>query len=290
MDVLSPEKKSVLTRRRFLGLSGLSVLGLGFYAGEIARHEIDIVYRTIAIRRLPDAFKGFRIVQISDIHFKEFTEAYFLKLVLHEVNALKADLVVLTGDFVSFGPIEKLKSIPWAYECGQLLTRITCPQRYAILGNHDCIVDQPAVTDALTTHGIPVLDNQYVPLERDGKRIWLCGLADVLSGKPAPNLEQAIPKAARIDDEPVILLGHEPDFAPVVAKHNVDLMLSGHTHGGQVRLPFLTSYMLPPMGKDFVEGHFQLGQMQLYVNRGIGAVGLPFRFNCPPEITVITLA
>jgi predicted MPP superfamily phosphohydrolase len=88
----------------------------------------------------------------------------------------------------------------------------------------------------------------------------------------------------------VILLAHEPDIAPEAAKHNVDLMLSGHTHGGQVRIPFLPPVMLPPMGKDYVEGHFQVGPMQLYVNRGIGAVQLPFRFNCPPEITVITLA
>lgn len=290
MDVSTPEKKSVLTRRQFLGLSGLSVLGLGLYAGEIARHEIDIVQRAISIRRLPDAFHGFRIVQISDLHFMEFTEAFFLKLVLHEVNSLKPDLVVLTGDFVSFGPIDKNKSIPWAYECAQLLTRIACPQRYAVLGNHDCIVSQDAVTDALTTHGIPVLDNRSVPLERGGKRIWLAGLADALAGKPGPDLGRTIPTAARIDDEPVILLGHEPDFAPQVARHNVDLMLSGHTHGGQVRIPLLPPMMLPPLGQEFVEGHFQLGQMQLYVNRGIGAVGLPFRFNCPPEITVFTLA
>lgn len=290
MDVATPEKKSILTRRRFLGLSALSVVGLGVYAGEISRHEIDIVRRTIFIRRLPEAFKGFRIVQISDIHLKEFTEDFFLKLVLHEVNTLKPDLVVLTGDFVSYWPVKKQKVIPWAYECAQILTRIECPQRYAILGNHDCIVDQGVVTDALTTHGIPVLDNRAVPLERDGKRIWLSGVADILEGNPKPDLDKAIPETARTDDEPVILLAHEPDFAPEVAKRNVDLVLSGHTHGGQVRIPFLPPVMLPPMGREFIAGHFQVGPTQLYVNRGIGSVGLPFRFNCPPEITVITLA
>src|ERR1700742_4998602 len=169
MDISTPEKKSTLTRRRFLGLSALSVVGLGFYAGEIARHEIDIVRHTIFIRRLPEAFKGFRIVQISDIHLKEFTEHFFLKLVLHEVNTLKPDLVVLTGDFVRFWRVKAQKVIPWAYESAQILTRVQCLQRYAILGNHDCIVGQEEVTDALTTHGIPVLDNQAVPLERDGK-------------------------------------------------------------------------------------------------------------------------
>jgi predicted MPP superfamily phosphohydrolase len=290
MVVSALEKKSLLTRRQFIGLSGLSVLGLGLYAGEIARHEIDIVYRTIVINRLPDAFKGFRIVQVSDFHYKEYTEAFFIKLVLHEVNALKADLVVLTGDFISYGPAAPHRAIPWAYECGELLTRIQCPQRYAILGNHDCIVSEAGVKDALTTHGIPVLNNGSVPLEREGKRIWLAGLADVLEAHPGPDFGKTIPRTAQSDGEPVILLAHEPDIAPEAAKHNVDLMLSGHTHGGQVRIPFLPPVMLPPMGKDYVEGHFQVGPMQLYVNRGIGAVQLPFRFNCPPEITVITLA
>jgi predicted MPP superfamily phosphohydrolase len=126
-------------------------------------------------------------------------------------------------------------------------------------------------------------------LERDGKRIWLAGIADALNGNPGPNFEKAIPQTALGDDERVILLAHEPDILPRVAKHNVDLMLSGHTHGGQVRFPFVPPMHMPPMGKKYVEGYFQMGHTQLYVNRGIGTVGLPFRLNCPPEITVITL-
>jgi predicted MPP superfamily phosphohydrolase len=286
MVVSALEKKSPLTRRQFLGLSGLSVLGLGLYACEIARHEIDIVHRTIVIPRLPETFKGFRIVQISDFHYKEYTEAFFIKLVIHEVNALKPDLVVLTGDFISYSPAGPDKSIPWAYECGELLTRIECRQRYAVLGNHDCVVDGAAVT----THGIAMLNNEAVPLERNGKRIWLAGVRDALAGHPGPDFGKAIPKTAQADGEPVILLAHEPDIAPTAAKYNVDLMLSGHTHGGQVRIPFLPPMMLPPLGRNYVEGAFQVGPMQLYVNRGIGSVGLPVRFNCPPEITVITLA
>jgi predicted MPP superfamily phosphohydrolase len=290
MDVLAPERERVVTRRQFLGLSGLSVLGMVFYAGEIARHELDIVQRTIVIPGLPDSFKGFRIVQLSDIHFKEFTEAFFVKLAVHEINGLKPDLVALTGDFVSYGPIDKRRSIPWFQECAQLLTRIRCPQRYAVLGNHDCIVNEAAAKDALNAHGIPVLINQAVPLERDGKRIWLAGLADALEGKVRPDFDKAIPNTARLDNECVILMAHEPDILPRVAKYDVDLMLSGHTHGGQVRLPFLPPVHLPPLGRKYIEGHFQLGRTQLYVNRGIGTVDMPFRFNCPPEITVLTLA
>jgi predicted MPP superfamily phosphohydrolase len=284
------QQKSVLTRRQFLRLSGLAAAGLGFYAGEIARHEIDIVQRTIVIPGLPEVFKGFRIAQVSDIHYKEFTETSFVKLVIHEVNALKADLVALTGDFVSYGPVERHRSIPWAYECGELLTRIQCPMRYAVMGNHDCIVNEAAATDALTTHGIPVLRNESIPIEREGKRIWLAGVTDSLEGSPKSDFAKAFPKTARADGEPVILLAHEPDVAPEAAKYHYDLMLSGHTHGGQIRIPFLPPIHLPPLGKDYIEGHFQVGPMQLYVNRGIGTVELPFRLNCPPEITVFTLA
>ena len=104
-----------------------------------------------------------------------------------------------------------------------------------------------------------------------------------------PNLDDAVQHQAA-PNEPVILLAHEPDYATHVVKHGgVDLMLSGHTHGGQVRVPMLGALALPEMGKKYVEGSFRLGAMQLYVNRGIGTVGLPFRFNCPPEITLFTL-
>jgi hypothetical protein len=93
-----------------------------------------------------------------------------------------------------------------------------------------------------------------------------------------------------VAQEPVILLAHEPDILPDIARYNVDLMLSGHTHGGQVRIPFMPLLDLPVYGRHYVEGLFRYGPTQLYVNRGIGAVGVPFRFRCPPEITVITLA
>ncbi len=290
MGVFTAEKQHILTRRQFLGLSGLSILGLGLYAAEISRHEIDIVQRTIHIDRLPEAFKGFRIVQISDLHYKQYTEEFFIRLVVHDVNALKPDLVLLTGDYISTPFTSLEKPVPWAYECAELLTHIECPQRFAILGNHDCMVNEPAITDALETHRIPVLNNRGIAIERDGQRIWLAGVADWLNGKEEPNYDQAIPQSIKSDKVPVILMAHEPDVAPESAKHGIDLMLSGHTHGGQVRFPFIPPLTLPPMGKKYVEGHFQVGPMQLYVNRGIGAVGVPFRFNCPPEITVITLA
>jgi hypothetical protein len=280
---------TVFTRRNFLRLAAGSAAGLAFYSGEIARHEIEIVTRTITLSRLPDAFAGLRIVQISDFHFEEFTEAFFLETVVRKVNALAPDLVVLTGDFVSRGPLPRHIAAKMSYHCAELLSQLTCPLRYSILGNHDCMVNSRAVTDALVTHGIPVLANRCVPLERDGQRIWLAGIEDVLEQRP--DLAAALPTHRNPDREPVILLAHEPDFADLVVGRQVALVLSGHTHGGQVRIPLLPPIHLPEMGARYVEGFFRLSDhTQLYVNRGIGTVGLPFRLRCPPEITVITLA
>lgn len=280
--------KTVFTRRNFLCLAAGSAAALAFYAGEISRHEIDIVYNTITIPRLPDPFAGFKIVQISDFHFKEYTEATFLEAVVRRVNEAAPDLVLLTGDFVSSGPLPRHFSVRMGYHCAEILSRIHCPLRYAILGNHDHLVGAHGVTDALLTHGIPVLANSSVAVERDGRRLWLAGTQDALEGRP--NLTATLPGGRNPDQEPLILLVHEPDFAAHVAGRQIDLMLSGHTHGGQVRLPFLPPLLLPKMGTRYVEGHFRLGDgMQLYVNRGIGAVNLPFRFRCPPEISVLTL-
>jgi predicted MPP superfamily phosphohydrolase len=259
------------------------------YAGEIARHEIDIIQRPIAIRNLPDAFLGYRIVQISDIHLDEFTEPSFLERVVRHVNQLAPDAVLLTGDFVTVGSFTFLDSVHAAHRSAEIVGTIQCPVRYAVLGNHDIGFGAPRVIGALKANGIPVLLNSHVPIDRNGDRIWLCGVDDPATS--TPDLSRAIPSKP---DGPVILMAHEPDYAQIEVIHHprfplIDLMLSGHTHGGQVRLPFGGPLILPPMGKLFAEGLFNLDNMQLYVNRGIGTVGLPFRLNCPPEITVITL-
>ena len=282
------ETTASITRRGFLGLAAASVAGLAFYAGEIGRHEIEIIYRTLRLARLPGAFAGMKVVQISDFHFEEYTEASFLDTIVHQVNALRPDLVVLTGDFVSSNPLPRHFSVRLGYHCAELLGRIACPLRYAVLGNHDALVGSRAITDALRVQGIPVLANSSVAIERAGQRLWLAGSKDALVQRP--DLTAALPTLRDPGREPLILLAHEPDFADHVVGRQVDLMLSGHTHGGQILFPFLPPLMLPEMGTQYVHGLFRLQDgMQLYVNRGIGAVTLPFRFRCPPEITVITL-
>jgi predicted MPP superfamily phosphohydrolase len=261
---------------------------MALYAGEIARHELDIVQQPIAITNLPSAFQNYRIVQISDMHLEEFTEPSFLEHVVRQVNNLAPDLVLITGDFITHGAFTYTAGAYAANRCAEILSAITCPLRYGCLGNHDVAAGAHIVMDALDFHGIPILVNQHLPIERNGSRIWVCAVHDPETG--APNLDLTLPTNP---DGPVILMAHEPDYADTVAVHPrghlVDLMLSGHSHGGQVKFPIVGALILPPMGTKYPEGHYRFQQMQLYVNRGLGTVGLPFRLNCPPEITVFTL-
>lgn len=289
-DLRVKEPLTRLTRRTFLlgSSAALAAGALGIYSSEFARHEISITSNDLLIRRLPEAFHGLRVVQISDIHFDEYTEPDFVRRIVQQVNALNPDLLLLTGDFVSYGPLPLSFGAAAAFRCAAILRELACPLRFACMGNHDTAVGVPIIIEALSQAHIPVLFNNYLPIERGGQRIWLCGVADPASSHP--DLYYAIPPNP---DGPVILLSHAPDYADTVVFHPrghiVDLMLSGHSHGGQVRLPLIGPLVLPPGGKKYVEGLFRLGRMQLYVNRGIGAVGLPFRLNCPPEISLFTL-
>jgi uncharacterized protein len=288
-EATATKRVDLLTRRNFLRLAAGSAAALALYSGEIARHELEISQVPLAIPRLPDAFSGMKIAQISDIHFEEYTESVFLEAVIRRVNALKPDLVVMTGDFVSSKPLPHRFDVGMAFHCARVLSAMECPLRYAVLGNHDVRAGAAMVTEAITHHKIPLLADASVPLERGNDRIWLAGIRDALEQEP--DLSSALPAQRRIDHEPLILLAHEPDFCDRARGHEIDLILSGHTHGGQIRLPFGPPLFLPELGKKHVQGLFHLaGGGQLYVNRGIGTVGLPFRLYCPPELTVFTLS
>jgi uncharacterized protein len=282
------EQKSRLTRRTFLLGSTAAAAGLALYSGEWARHELSVQTLAIAIDNLPAAFEGFRIAQISDIHFDEFTEPFFVRRVIAQVNALAPDLVLLTGDFISISPLPRSVAVGALHRCAEVLRELACPQRFAVMGNHDTILGVTTVRPVLAAAGIPSLVNEYVPVERGGRRLWLCGVRDPVEDKP--DLDLALPANP---DGPVLLMSHGPDFADTVVAHprgrRVDFMVAGHSHGGQVRFPLVGALHTPEGAKKYIEGLFRVGHTQLYVNRGIGTVNIPFRLNCPPEITLFTL-
>ena len=285
-------QRAKITRRDFVRATAFGAAGAAFYAGEIDRHWIDTTEHEVRLPGLAPEFDGFHVVQLSDIHMEEFTEPYFLREAVQRINQLKPDAVFLTGDFVSCELGSQKFAEGTAWTCAGILAELECSARYAIFGNHDAMVGESKVGEALTKNGITVLRNSQLPLERGRGRIWLAGIDDPVMGHPEP--ERTIPELiCKQKNEPVILLCHAPDFVTQLNRlplsESISLMLSGHTHGGQVRIPFLPPVHLPPLGKKYLSGWFRFGHLQLYVNRGLGTVGLPFRFNCAPELSSFRL-
>lgn len=292
MALFDSVTKKPISRRRFLKRSAWGAAGLAVYSSEIERHWLEVIQVQISLAGLPGVFDGMRVAQLSDIHMDEYTEPFFLRHVVDRINQLQPDLVLLTGDYVSAGIAPVKYSIGAGWQCANILKGLDCKRIFAVLGNHDVVVGGAEIIEALKANGITVLHNKSAPIERSGGRFWLAGLDDPMKGNPDP--ESAIPDSIRnLPHEPVVLMCHAPDYVDTLLKqpagHAIDWMLAGHTHGGQVRLPLLGALQLPDLGKKYVEGLFRLGHLQLYVNRGIGTVGVPFRFLCPPEITLFTL-
>jgi predicted MPP superfamily phosphohydrolase len=240
---------------------------------------------------LAETWDGFRIAQLSDFHYDDLFSVTPLRKAVDIVNKLEPDLVVLTGDFVT-SPVSdsrhrSARRAAKAIEpCSQLLAQIRAGSAIlAALGNHDVATDAAHIIAVLQSHGIPVLRNRSVPFEREGKRLWLSGVDDILEGKPDLELAlRGIPPG-----EPVILLAHEPDWADYVAHHPLDLQLSGHSHGGQIRIPLIGAPYLPQLARKYPWGLRRIGPVTLYTNAGIGTIRVPVRLNCPPEVTLINL-
>ena len=171
-----------LSRRHFLTGAVSAAALVGLYANEVGRHELEVTQRTFFIRNLPPAFHGFRIVQFSDIHLEEFTEDFYLRRVIAQVNQLAGDLVLVTGDYCSRGPMSIAVSLAAAARCAQLLAGLTTKERYGILGNHDAFVGPRIIRDHMENNGLPLLVNQNVRIERDNQHIFLAGIDDYSAG------------------------------------------------------------------------------------------------------------
>jgi predicted MPP superfamily phosphohydrolase len=228
---------------------------------------------------LPSAFHGLRVVQISDIHHGLFLPKEWLSEAVRQANRLEPDIIALTGDFVTYS---RRNIGPAAELLGRLRARYGV---YAVLGNHDFRVDATAITDALRREHIDVLRNRHVALWFGGESVYLAGVDDYGYGADLRRAMRGVPR-----DAATVLLAHNPRVIHLASRHNVSLVLSGHTHGGQVNLPLLgTVYGRSPERLRYKIGWDRMAATQIYVSRGIGTIVLPWRLRCPAEITHLEL-
>jgi uncharacterized protein len=277
-----------INRRKFIKrVAAAGVAAIAVDSTLIEPNRPRLIRQEIALRRWPSRLDGFTIALLSDFHYDPYFSVHPMRSAVEVVNGLQPDLIALTGDFVSVPLVgNSAKGAAAAEPCAQLLGKLRAPHGvWSVLGNHAVFSNAARVTDALDAVVIPMLSNESVAIEKDGARFWLGGVDDVLAGRAdVSRTLRGIPS-----EEAVVLMAHEPDYADYVAGYPVDLQLSGHTHGGQVRFPFMRPLYLPPLAKKYVWGLFKIRGLTLYTNAGIGTVELPVRWNCPPEITFITV-
>ncbi len=253
-----------------------------FYAYFVEPNWIEVRALELKLPHLSAEFNGYKIVQISDIHIDKKMKKKYLNHLFQLVNQQKPDLIALTGDYVSNG-YEKF--IPNLATLSQLKPK---DKTVAVLGNHDYSSKNhtQATKQILQETNILNLENAVYSLKRGHAMLHIAGVDDVWKRKDRLDLVlQQLPEAGA-----AILLAHEPDFADVsAATGRFDLQLSGHSHGGQIRLPFFKPPILPILGSKYYRGLYHVGKMIQYTNRGIGFTHLHLRFNSRPEITVFTL-
>jgi predicted MPP superfamily phosphohydrolase len=231
----------------------------------------------IRLKRLPPKLDGFKIIHLSDIHHSPFTGLQHIERVVKVANRLKPDLFLLTGDYVSH---EREYIAPVAALLGELKAE---HGTYACLGNHDHWTDAELVTHLFRGEGINMLVNEGLRFEARGSSFWLAGVDDYMVGKT--DVTAAL--RGSFPDEMKLLLAHNPIIFREAARAGVDLTLSGHTHGGQIKLRDDEKRLLPQ--RKLKAGLHARRESQVYITRGIGTVVVPMRYQCPPEISLLEL-
>lgn len=268
------------TARVLLDVSGVGLSALGKLVVDLPQPALDTREIPIAIPDLPARFAGLRVAHLTDIHYGSFMSQAGLEQLIRVTNDLRPDLILLTGDYVNRWISETRQAIP-------LFKQFTAPLGvYAVLGNHDHYAGAAETTQLLIRSGIKPLDHDLEPIQVGGDRLWLLGSGDFIRDRRYDLNERL---AGLPVDEPRLVLAHNPDSADLPREHRVDLMLCGHTHGGQIRVPRLGAPVLPIYNRTYDQGLFKLPDMQLFVSRGIGMVGLPMRLNCPPQLPILRL-
>lgn len=252
------------------------------YGAKIEPNWIEIVPIEITIPHLDKAFDEFKIVQISDLHIGDFMPESRFSRIIKLVNQQQPDAIAITGDFIT--KRNNFDAAKIKQQLSQLQARSV---KVAVLGNHDHWARKISkLKHILAASKIDNLDNEVYFIQKDSHRLAIAGLDDPYWGKP--NLAKIL--AQLPESMPTVFLVHEPDYIEKSAKtHRFALQLSGHSHGGQIRIPFLTPLVLPCGGKKYFAGLDRVEDTYTYTNRGLGMTNLPLRIGSRPEITVFTL-
>jgi len=244
---------------------------------------LKVTHPVLPLPALPAAWDGVRIALLADTHAGPMVDLDYLRRVVARANEADPDITVLAGDVVSAADAV-------TDELAAVLGELTAPEgKFAVLGNHDYWTDPAGVCNCLTAAGFAVLTNAHHLLDRDGQPLCIAGVDDFHSGRPdlAAALAHLPDRAA---DAPRVLLAHNPDFAErLTGSPRVDLMLSGHTHGGQMKIPFGPRPKLPIRHRKYAAGLVRGPHCPVYVSVGLGTVGIRARFNCRPELAIVTL-
>jgi uncharacterized protein len=261
-----------------------ALLGAGcyLYGREVEIRRVEINPLTLTLPRLAPEFDGYRIVQIGDIHLDDWTKPERLRGIVEKVNAQRPDLVAIMGDFAS----RSAKQLDTRRLTGALRELRARDGVLTILGNHDYLMGVELIRRCIRGASVTEMVNDVHTLRRGGATLHVAGIDDIMEGGSRLDLVlRDLP-----DSGAAILLAHEPDFADVsAATGRFDLQLSGHSHGGQVRVPLLMRLALPPFSQRYTSGLYRVDGMLQYTNRGLGFVDMRLRFLCRPEITVLTL-
>jgi len=292
-NVSGDEMKRKYSRRDFLKTAGyLSLLSLAAGAGGlkyamfVEPETLDVKEVEIKLPRLARQFSNYRIVQLSDLHMGGWMDGTRLRKVVDVVKEQQPELVVITGDFFN-GPVWSENLVRAADEFVEELSPLTADFTVlGVLGNHDYWSNADEARKALKRSGVIEIGNGFYSIEREGEQLRIAGVDDIWYGHD--DLDAVLSRLPETGE--AILLVHEPDFADTSSKSGrFGLQLSGHSHGGQIVLPFIGAPILPRLGKNYPDGLYKVGDMWQYTNRGVGMADLPIRINCPPEITVFNL-
>ncbi|HEV2065982.1 MAG TPA: metallophosphoesterase [Thermomicrobiales bacterium] len=271
-------------RRLLLFLSGLGVL-TGIVIAAASRFVLPFRFRlahvVVELPRDHRALAGTTIAFVTDTHIGPHFTRDHIAPVVSMLERVKPDIILFGGDYISESPryMEHVAPVIGA------IARTARDGSWGILGNHDLSNIRHRIVGPLEAEGVRMLSNDAACVTLSGGQLWIAGLDDAILGKPDLDATfSQIPPGAM-----TILLWHEPDLAEDAARYAPHLQLSGHSHGGQVRLPFLGELSAPVLGRRFVQGRYQIGEMILYVSNGVGMYRPPVRFNCPPEVTLIHL-